>query len=65
MNDQLSEQTNFVILQGLDGLWRWQARSEGWVSQSELPFKTLNECLADAKRNGYGVRVRSEEPDWG
>ena len=41
--------------------WRWQCVADGTretLKMSQLPFKTLEECVRDAEKHGY---VRGDE----
>ena len=53
-----------------DGTWAWHVSNRaGGDAKSSPPFNTLEECIADATKNGYVVwtgeeRRRPEFPDW-
>ena len=38
--------------------WKWRAHTQAGrlERESEQPFETLTECMADAKLHGYGAR---------
>lgn len=53
-----------------DGTWAWHVSNRtGSEAKSSGPFKTLEECIADAMSHGYVVwdkkeRRRPEYPGW-
>jgi hypothetical protein len=46
--------------------WKWQARlSDGTVIDSASTFETLDECIADARRDGFPQRPGLIDPAGG
>jgi len=49
-------QWEFKQERGEPNRWRWQCVGDGTretLKMSQLPFKTLEECVRDAEKHGY------------
>ena len=58
----MERRSKWTFLEGAEGRWTWWLeRPDGTTLASESGFASLNDCVADATRQGYVMRPERQE----